>query len=30
LKPLTERFTGEGVALRKNWELTRPLDEPQP
>jgi len=30
MKPLAERFTGEGLALRKEWEATRPLDEPQP
>jgi predicted DNA-binding transcriptional regulator YafY len=26
LKSLTERFTGEGIALRRSWEQTRPLE----
>ena len=26
VKPLIERFTGEGIALRKSWEQTRPLE----
>jgi predicted DNA-binding transcriptional regulator YafY len=26
LKTLTDRFTGEGVALRRGWEATRPLE----